>query len=108
MAELLHDQPKVDIRLMHVARADQTSHRAWHGKPIDAMTKDVRVATIPARHIHPWVIPVGEAWNRAIPRDRRIDGITAGQIDRGSDHYRQHGWLLSRRAVVFGDLPGSI
>jgi hypothetical protein len=119
MAEMLHEQnPKVDIRLIATwARADQTYPDAapWHGKPIETMAKDVRTGYDLAAKGTPFirgVIPVGEAWNRAIAKGiadpNPYDGITAGQIDLwGTDHYHasSFGYYLDA-LVVFGDLTG--
>ena len=77
LAQLFHEQnPQVDVRLVATwSRADQTYPRTghWFGKPIDSMALDVRAAYDRAAANSPHiraVIPVGEAWNRAI-----ADGI---------------------------------
>jgi hypothetical protein len=73
LAKLFHDlNPDVDVRLFATwSRADQTFLESghWFGKPIDAMAMDVRVAYDAAAKRSPHiraVIPVGQAWNRAI------------------------------------------
>ena len=68
------------------SRADQTypAKGAWAGQPIEAMGSDVRAAydkaaAAPAQE----VIPVGDAWNRAmqtgVADPNPYDGIDAGQ-----------------------------
>jgi len=119
LAELLREKnPDVDIRLMATwSRADQTyvASGAWHRQPIERMALDVRAgydlaaATSPA---YRGVIPVGEAWNRAI-RDGiadpdPYDGIASGKVDLWTyDHYHAStsGSYLEA-LVVFGDLTG--
>jgi hypothetical protein len=109
--------PGVSIYLMATwSRADQTypEKGAWFGKPIDAMAKDVRAgankaaagAGIKA------VIPVGEAWNRAmqsgIADPNPYDGIDANTLDLWTyDHYHAStaGYYLEA-LVVFGSLTG--
>ena len=73
MAELLRSRnPNVVLHLMATwSRADQTypATGAWAGQPIDAMARDVRAAYDKAAAGAPGVksvIPVGEAWTRAI------------------------------------------
>lgn len=119
MAALLHGKnPKVDIRLMATwSRADQTYPDSghWHGKSIDVMARDVRTAYDLAAAGSPYirgVIPVGEAWNRAIQSGvadpNPYDGIGAGQIDLWTyDHYHgsTFGYYLEA-LVIFGDLTG--
>jgi hypothetical protein len=119
LAELLRAKnPNVDIRLVATwSRADLTypelSH--WHGQPIEKMALDVRAgydllaASSPSFHS---VIPVGEAWNRAIAigfaDPNPYDGIAPGQVDLWSyDHYHASafGYYLSA-LMIFGDLTG--
>lgn len=94
MAELLTSvNQKVEIHLTATwSRADQTYPETghWHGQPIAAMARDVRAAYDKAAVTSPAiksVIPVGEAWNRAIETGvadpNPYDGITPGQ-----DHQR--------------------
>lgn len=115
VAELLHAQnTNVDIRLMSTwSRADQaylpTGH--WYGKPIDAMEKDVRAANDLAMAGSPFitgVIPVGQAWNRAMETGfadaNPFDGIDAGKVDLWTyDHYHgsTYGYYLEA-LTVFG------
>ena len=119
LAELLRSKnPNVDLRLVATwSRADQTypDKAPWHGQPIEKMALDVRAAydrlaaTSPSFHA---VIPVGEAWNRAIATGfadpNPYDGIGAGQVDLWSyDHYHAsvYGYYLSA-LMIFGDLTG--
>jgi hypothetical protein len=119
MAELLTERnPKVQIHLTATwSRADQTYAASghWHGQPIEAMARDVRsgydkaAATSPAIKS---VIPVGEAWTRAmqtgIADPNPYDGITPGQIDLWTkDHYHasNQGYYLEA-LMVFGDVTG--
>jgi len=119
MAELLTKRnPKVQIHLTATwSRADQTylSGGRWFGQPIAAMARDVRSAYDKAAATSPAitsVIPVGEAWTRAIDRGiadpNPYDGITPGQIDLWArDHYHAstQGYYLEA-LMVFGDLTG--
>ena len=119
MAELLTSRnPAVRIYLTATwSRADQTyvAKGRWFGQPIAAMARDVRAgydqaaATSPAIKA---VIPVGEAWTRAM--DARIadpnpyDGITPGQIDlwgRDNYHASTQGYYLEA-LMVFGEVTG--
>jgi hypothetical protein len=108
----------VDIRLVSTwSRADQTYLRTghWYGKPIDVMAHDVRMAydqaatTSPAIHA---VIPVGQAWNRAIASHLATANpylaVPKGQIDLwASDHYHgsTYGYYLEA-LVIFGNVTG--
>src|SRR3546814_3985802 len=64
--------PAVDIRLVATwTRADQTYRQGghWYGKPVSAMAEDLRAAADRARAANPavtGVLPVGQAWNRAM------------------------------------------
>jgi len=119
VADILHDKnPNVDIHLISTwARADQIYpvKGAWHGKTIEQMTHDIRVAYNLARSNSPYVhdvIAVGEAWNRAITEGvadpNPYDGITAGQLNLWAyDNY--HGSAFGyyiEALMVFGDLTG--
>ena len=72
MTEFLREQnARVRVYLMATwSRADQTYREsgAWSGEPISAMARDVRAAydTAAAAVGAEAVIPVGEAWNRAM------------------------------------------
>ena len=119
MAELLTSRnPKVEIHLTATwSRADQTyvAGGRWYGEPIAAMARDVRAAYDKAAATSPAiksVIPVGEAWTRAIDTGvadaNPYDGLTPGQIDLwAKDHYHAstEGYYLEA-LMVFGDLTG--
>jgi hypothetical protein len=119
MADLLTSvNPRVQIHLTATwSRADQTYPETghWHGQPIAAMAHDVRAAYDEASKTSPAiksVIPVGEAWIRAIETGvadaNPYDGISPGQIDLWTtDHYHAstEGYYLEA-LMVFGDLTG--
>ena len=119
MADLLTSvNPKVEIHLTATwPRADQTYPESghWHGQPIGAMARDVRAGYDKAKATSPAiksVIPVGEAWMRAIDTGvadpNPYDGITPGQIDLWTkDHYHAsaEGYYLEA-LMAFGDLTG--
>jgi hypothetical protein len=115
---LVAQNPKVEIHLTATwSRADQTYPDSghWHGQPIAAMARDVRAAYDKAATTSPAiksVIPVGEAWNRAmdegIADPNPYDGVTPGQIDLWTkDHYHAstEGYYLEA-LMVFGDVTG--
>lgn len=118
MADILVTRnSSVDIHLMATwSRADQTytQNGAWAGQPIAAMANDVRAA-YDAAAVAPnvrGVIPVGEAWTRAmeadIADDNPYDGIDFGKVNLWTyDHYHAstHGSYLEA-LVVFGSLTG--
>lgn len=98
------------------SRADQTYPQkgAWFGKPIETMAKDVRsgVDKAAAAASIKTVIPVGEAWVRAMQAGAAdpnpYDGIDAGKLDLWTyDHYHAStaGYYLEA-LVVFGSLTG--
>lgn len=110
--------PQVDIRLFATwSRADQTYQAAgaWHGAPIDRMALDVRRgydAAAQATGIARGVIPVGEAWNRAIAGGladaNPYDGIGPGQINLWAPdayHASEHGSYLAA-LTIFGHVTG--
>ena len=110
--------PAVEIRVMATwPRADQTydPKGAWYGKPIDAMARDLRAGYDEAAAATPGlkpVIPVGEAWIRAIHAGVAdadpYDGIDAGKVDLWTtDHYHasNFGYYLEA-LVVFGSVTG--
>jgi hypothetical protein len=118
-ALLIKENPKVDIRLLATwSRADQTYPEKghWHGHPIEKMAIDVRsgydlaaAAIGPSCHS---VIPVGQAWNRAMKSNiadpNPYDGISPNQIDLWThDHYHAsaYGYYLSA-LMIFGDITG--
>ena len=119
MAEFLRERnPKVEIYLMATwSRADQTYPRdgAWSGKPIEAMARDVRAANDKAAAGAPnikSVIPVGEAWTRAIQTGvadpNPYDGIDFGKLNLWTHdqyHASAHGYYLEA-LVIFGRITG--
>lgn len=118
MADFLRTRnPAVDIHLTATwSRADQTypAGGAWAGKPIDAMARDVRKAydLAAAGAAVRSVIPVGEAWTRAIQSGvadaNPYDGVSPGRVNLWTyDHYHAstQGYYLEA-LVVFGRLTG--
>ena len=110
--------PAVEIRVMATwPRADQTydPHGAWYGKPIEAMAQDLRAGYDKAAAATPGikpVIPVGDAWIRAIRTGvadaNPYDGIDAGKVDLWTwDNYHAStfGYYLET-LVVFGSVTG--
>lgn len=110
--------PKVDVRIMATwSRPDQTfpDGKPWHGKAIDAMAKDVRAgydqAAAATKDVR-GVIPVGDAFNRAVQVGfgdaNPYDGIDAGKVDLWTyDHYHAsaYGYYLEA-LMVFGSVTG--
>jgi hypothetical protein len=118
MADFLRARnPKVDLYLMATwSRADETypAKGAWAGQPIDAMAHDVRIAYDKAAGAAgaKAVIPVGEAWTRAIQTGvadpNPYDGIEAGKLNLWTyDQYHAstYGYYLEA-LVIFGDVTG--
>ncbi|HET7218602.1 MAG TPA: SGNH/GDSL hydrolase family protein [Vicinamibacterales bacterium] len=118
LAEFLRQRnPDVELYLMATwSRADQTYPQkgAWFGKPIEAMARDVRagVDKAAAGAGIKTVIPVGEAWTRAmqagVADPNPYDGIEAGKLDLWTyDHYHAStaGYYLEA-LVAFGSLTG--
>jgi hypothetical protein len=117
MVELLREHnPKVEIHLTATwSRPDQTypPGTPWFGKPIEAMAKDVRAGYDKAAAGAPAVksvIPVGEAFTRAIQAGvadaNPYDGIEPGKLDLWTtDHYHAstYGYYLEA-LMVFGDV----
>jgi hypothetical protein len=110
--------PAVEIRVMATwPRADQTYEPkgAWYGKPIEAMAQDVRAGYDQAAAATPGlkpVIPVGDAWVRAmhtgVADSNPYDGIDAGKVDLWTyDNYHasMFGYYLEA-LVVFGSVTG--
>lgn len=106
--------PAVDIRLASTwTRADQayTPKGHWYGKPVSAMADDLRAAADQARAANPAVkgiLPVGQAWNRAmaagVADPNPYDGVAYDQLDLWTyDHYHASvaGYYLSA-LVTFG------
>ena len=116
MAEFLRSRnPDVQLYLMATwSRADQTYPRtgAWTGHPIDVMARDVRNAydKAAATASVAGVVPVGEAWLRAmhtgVADSNPYDGIEAGKLNLWTyDHYHAsaHGYYLEA-LTIFGAL----
>ena len=110
--------PAVDLYLMASwSRADQI-YRAdgpWRGKPVGSMASDLRVAADRVATSNPavdGVIPVGEAWTRAIEAGvadpNPYDGTSYGQIDLWSyDHYHASAAGSYLQALtIFGQITG--
>ena len=118
MADLLRSMnAHVDMYLMATwSRADETypAKGAWAGQPIEAMARDVRAAydkaAVPADAKA--VIPVGEAFTRAIQTGvadaNPYDGIDAGKLNLWTyDNYHAstYGYYLEA-LVIFGNVTG--
>ncbi|MFI4889470.1 MAG: PEP-CTERM sorting domain-containing protein [Steroidobacterales bacterium] len=110
--------PGVELRLVATwPRADQVydPKGAWYGKTIEAMALDVRAGYDRAAAATPGitaVVPVGEAWVRAMHEGlaaaNPYDGIDAGKIDLWTyDHYHAstYGYYLEA-LVLFGSITG--
>jgi hypothetical protein len=116
-AALRAKNPKVEIRIMATwPRADQTyqPQGAWYGKPIEAMAHDIRDGYNRAAAATPGisVIPVGDAWIRAmhtgVADANPYDGIEAGKVDLwtfDSYHASTYGYYLEA-LVLFGAITG--
>jgi hypothetical protein len=117
LADLLRGKnPNVDLYLMATwSRADQVypADGAWAGRPIASMANDIRAAYDQAAAVAgAKVIPVGEAWNRAMQAGfadaNPYDGIDAGKLDLWTyDRYHAstYGYYLEA-LVVFGRVTG--
>jgi len=113
---LLAKNPKADLRLEATfPRADETygPKGAWFGKTIGDMAKDVRAGydlAAKSSSVIKGVIPVGEAWVRAmdagVADNNSIDGIDPGKLNLWTyDNYHASvaGYYL-KGLVVFGAL----
>jgi hypothetical protein len=109
--------PNVDLFLMSTwSRADQVypADGAWAGRPIEAMADDIRAAyDEAAAKARAKVIPVGEAWNRAmrsgVADANPYDGIEPGKLGLWTyDHYHAstYGYYLEA-LVIFGSVTGN-
>jgi hypothetical protein len=117
LAELLRSKNRdVDVYLMATwSRADQVypAAGAWAGRPIETMATDIRAAyDQAAAGARAKVIPVGEAWNRAMRTGAAdpnpYDGIDAGKLNLWTfDHYHAstYGYYLEA-LVIFGRVTG--
>jgi hypothetical protein len=110
------ENPQVDLYLTATwSRADQVypADGAWAGRAIEAMADDIRAAyDQAAKKAAARVIPVGEAWNRAMREGvadlNPYDGIDAGKLDLWTyDHYHAStfGYYLEA-LVIFGRVTG--
>lgn len=109
--------PAVDLYLMASwSRADQIYRvdGPWRGKPVGSMANDLRVAAdrVAADVEVEGVIPVGEAWTRAmdagVADPNPYDGTSYGQIDLWSyDHYHASAAGSYLQALtIFGQITG--
>ena len=109
--------PNVNISLVSTwSRADETylSSGHWFGQPIEKMALDMRTGyDIAAKKASiKDVIPVGEAWNRAIKTGvadaNPFDGISAGQINLWTyDNYHASSFGYYLEALMdFGSVTG--
>jgi hypothetical protein len=117
LADLMRAKnPKVELYLTSTwSRPDQVypDKGAWHGSPIEVMAKDIRVAyDKAAAAANAKVVPVGDAFNRAIAvgfADKNpIDGLDADKIDLWTyDNYHAStfGYYLEA-LMVFGRVTG--
>jgi hypothetical protein len=119
LAKLFHaENPEVDVRLVATwSRADQTylDSGHWFRQPIERMALDVRAAYDRAAQGSSFieaVIPVGQAWNRAIAEGiaarNPYEGVSPGQFNLwGVDGYHAsvYGYYL-QALVVFGSVTG--
>ena len=117
LADVMRAQnPGVELYLTSTwARADQVypAEGAWAGQSVGAMAADVRAAyDEAARGAGAAVIPVGDAWNRAmrsgVADSNPYDGIDAGKLNLWTyDHYHAstHGYYLEA-LTVFGRVTG--
>ena len=114
---LRNKNPKVNISLVSTwSRADETytSSGHWYGQPIEKMALDMRkgydIAAKKASITD--VIPVGEAWNRAIKTGiadaNPYDGISAGQFNLWTyDNYHASSYGYYLEALMdFGAVTG--
>ncbi|WP_137172143.1 PEP-CTERM sorting domain-containing protein [Massilia sp. HP4] len=119
LAQAFHEQnPAVDVRLTSTwSRADQTwlDSGAWYGQPIERMALDLRRgydAAAAASPLISGVIPVGQAWNRAIARGvacaNPYQALAPGQVNLWAPdayHASVHGYYLEA-ATIFGHVTG--
>ncbi len=119
LAEAFHRaNADVDVRLTSTwSRADQAYSKQgpWYGAPIGQMALDVRRGYNAAKAASPLVravIPVGEAWNRAIAAGvadaNPYDGISPGQINLWAPdnyHASAYGYYLEA-LTIFGNVTG--
>jgi hypothetical protein len=110
--------PNVQVLLMATwSRADLVYQPGspWSGKPIEAMARDLRGSAETVRKASrdiDGILPVGEAWNRAMAAGfadpNPYDGVAFGQVDLWTyDHYHAsiYGYYLEA-LIVFGQITG--
>jgi hypothetical protein len=110
--------PNVQVFLMSTwSRADLVYKPGspWSGKPVATMAQDLRAAADKVRASTrdvDGILPVGQAWNRAITAGiadpNPYDGVSFGQVDLWTyDHYHAsiYGYYLEA-LVVFGRITG--
>jgi hypothetical protein len=110
--------PRAQVLLMSTwSRADKVYQPGspWSGKPIAAMAEELRAAAERVRgasHDIQGILPVGQAWDRAMASGfadpNPYDGIAFGQVDLWTyDHYHAsiYGYYLEA-LVVFGQVTG--
>jgi hypothetical protein len=117
LADLLRAKnPKVDLYLTSTwSRPDQVvpQNGAWFGKPMETMARDIRAAyDKAAAGIDAKVVPVGDAFNRAIEvgfaDSNPYDGLSANTVDLWTfDNYHAstYGYYLEA-LMVFGRVTG--
>lgn len=108
--------PRVELYLTSTwARADQVypAEGAWAGQTVAKMATDIRAAyDAAAAAASAKVIPVGDAWNRAmatgVADPNPYDGIDAGKLNLWTyDHYHASvGGYYLEALVVFGRITG--
>ena len=115
---VLAGNPDADVRLFATwSRADQTyvATGHWFGRPIEAMAVDVRAAYDAAIVRTPRiraVIPVGEAWNRAISEGIATRDPYAGAAASEVNLWAADGYHASASGsylaalVIFGSITG--
>jgi len=116
--ELTRQNPQAKLYLVATwSRADLTypPQKPWSGKPIEAMAQDVRAGYDLAKQTSPAyraVLPVGEAWTRAIHEGlataNPYEGTPYGKVDLWAwDQYHAsaYGYYLEA-LVIFGGVTG--
>ncbi|MDZ3832807.1 MAG: SGNH/GDSL hydrolase family protein [Sphingopyxis sp.] len=110
--------PGVDVYLMATwSRADQVyrPEGAWYGRPVGQMARDLRAALDLIDRAEPridGVIPVGEAWTRAmetgVADPNPYDGIAFGSVDLWSydQYHASAAGSYLEALVVFGRVSG--
>ena len=119
LAELFQlRNPAVQVRLNATwSRADQTYLKTgyWYGRPIAAMAKDIRAGcdlAAASSGLIKGVIPVGQAWTRAmeagVADPNPYDGLSFGKVDLWTHdqyHASTYGYYLEA-LMIFGSVTG--